>query len=250
MSFLSLWSLSWLSPMLDYQARRTIVDFGRRVYEKGLVAGTDGNLSVRVMGDRALITPSGSCLGDLRPEDIVLAEFSGRVLSGKGRPSSELPMHAAAYEERPDVGAVIHAHPPVTTAFSVAGQSLAQCVIPEIVLVFGVIPTAEYATPSSAEGPRVIRSLIRDHDALVLDRHGSLTVGRSLAEAFHKLEKVEYCARVTLYARQLGNVRMLTADEVRRLEEVRGRMGLAHGSRGCSACGTCGREVPGKPGAA
>ncbi len=227
-----------------WHLRKEIVEFGRRVYEKNLVAATDGNISVRILGDRLLITPSGFCLGELKPEDLVYADFEGRTLSGRNAPSSELPMHIAAYEERPDVHAIIHAHPPVTTAFTVAGYNLAQCVIPEVVLIFGCIPTTEYATPSSEEGPRVIRSLIRKHDALILDRHGSLTAGCSLREAYHKLEKVEHCAQVTLAARQLGNVKTLTADQVERLEEVRKKMGLGNGSSLCNLCGTCGKSGP------
>ncbi|MCK4548063.1 MAG: class II aldolase/adducin family protein [Candidatus Eisenbacteria sp.] len=227
----------------EWQIRKEIVEIGRKVYAKDLVAATDGNISVRATGDTLLITPSGSCLGELGPSDLVYADFAGRVLSGPADPSSELPMHIAAYQERPDIRAIIHAHPPITTALTLAGLSLAQCVIPEIVLVFGCIPTAAYATPSSREGPEAIRSLVRKHDALVLDRHGSLTVGKDLTDAFRKLEKVEYCARVTHAARQVGNLKTLTADEVNRLEEIRKQMGLGDGSSLCNLCGTCGKDA-------
>lgn len=232
----------------DWRLRREIVEFGRRVYEKDLAAGSDGNISARVMSDRLLITPSGCCLGELRAEELVYVDFNGNLLSGRGKPSSELPMHIVAFKERPDVEAIIHAHPPIATAFTVAGLTLAQCVIPEIVLAFGCIPTAEYATPSSDEGPRVIRSLVKKHDALVLDRHGSLTLGKNLADAFRKLEKVEHCARVTLAARQLGRVKTLSEDEIRRLEEVRQQLGLGAGSSLCNLCGACGRETKGQGG--
>jgi len=227
----------------EWRLRREIVEVGRKVYQKDLAAASDGNISARVMGDRLLITPSGCCLGELKPDDLVHLDFEGRVLSGRNKPSSEFPMHVAAYRERPDVHAVIHAHPPITTAFTVAGLTLAQCVIPEVVLAFGCIPTAEYATPSSDEGPGVIRDLIRKHDALILDRHGSLTVGKTATEAFRKLEKVEHCAKVTLAARQLGEVKNLTPDEIRRLGEVREKMGLGNGSTLCNLCGTCGKET-------
>jgi L-fuculose-phosphate aldolase len=225
--------------MTEWQLRRDIVTIGLKMYEKDFVAATDGNISARLNSDRMLITPSGSCLGELTPNQLVLVDFNGRVLSGTAKPSSETPMHIMAYRQRPDVNAVIHAHPPVTTGFSVAGESLAQCVIPEIVVVFGTIPTAEYATASSDEGAHVIKGLIGNHDAIILDRHGTLTVGIDLVDAFRKLEKVEHCARVTLTARQLGRVKKLSAEEIKKLEEVRKKMGYADQVSLCERCGVC-----------
>jgi L-fuculose-phosphate aldolase len=156
-------------------------------------------------------------------------------------------MHLEVYGQRPDVGAVIHAHPPLATAFTVAGISLAQCVIPEVVLTMGTIPTTEYATPSTEAGREAVRELIRKHDALVLDRHGALTVGPDLISAYRKLEKVEHCAQVTLAARQLGNVRTLPPEEVRRLEAMRAELGLGKSVQACSNCGTCGKGITEEP---
>ncbi len=225
--------------MNEWQLRREIVAIGKQAYERGLVTATDGNISVRIMGDRFLITPSGSCLGELAPEQLVYVDQEGRVLSG-GKPTGELSMHLAAYRERPDINAVLHAHPPITTGFTVAGQSLAQCVIPEVVVIFGTIPTTEYATISTEEGARVIRELIRDHDALILDRHGTITVGKTLIEAYRKLEKVEYCAQVTLVAKQLGKVRTLSPEQIQKLEAVRQKYGYQGKQSLCEACGLCG----------
>lgn len=222
----------------EWQIRREIVAIGKQAYDKGLVTATDGNISVRVMGDRLLITPSGSCLGELKAEQLVYVDFDGKVLSG-GKPTGELSMHLAAYRERPDINAVLHAHPPITTGFTIAGESLAQCVIPEVVVIFGTIPTTEYATISTDEGAKVVRELIKNHDALILDRHGVLTVGKSLIDAYRKLEKVEYCAQVTLVARQLGRVKTLSADEIMRLESVRKKYGYAGNQSLCEQCGIC-----------
>jgi len=225
--------------MTEWQLRRDIVTIGRKIYEKDFVAATDGNISARLIGNRMLITPSGSCLGELMPNHLVLVDLNGRVLSGTAKPSSETPMHLMAYSQRSDINAVIHAHPPVTTGFTVAGESLAQCVIPEIVVAFGTIPTAEYATASSDEGAHAIKELIGNHDAIVLDRHGTLTVGSDLVDAFRKLEKVEHCARVTLTARQLGHVRTLTAAEINKLEEIRKKLGYENNISLCQRCGVC-----------
>jgi L-fuculose-phosphate aldolase len=224
-----------------------MVTIGQRMYQRGYVAATDGNISVKMVDERVLITPAGVCLGELRPEELVVTELGGTVCDQSQRPSTELPMHLEVYGQRPDVGAVIHAHPPLATAFTVAGISLAQCVIPEVVLSMGTIPTTEYASPSTEAGREAVRELIKKHDALVLDRHGALTVGPDLISAYRKLEKVEHAAQVTLAARQLGNVRTLPPEEVRRLEAMRAELGLGKSVEACSNCGTCGKEIAEEP---
>jgi L-fuculose-phosphate aldolase len=226
----------------EIEQRQQMVAIGRRMYQRGYVAATDGNISVRLDDGRILITPSGVCLGEMGPVDLVAIESGGAVCDQTQRPSTELPMHLEVYGQRPDVSAVIHAHPPLATAFTVAGIDLAQCVIPEVVLTMGRIPTTRYATPSTEQGREAVRDLIGEHDALVLDRHGTLTVGPDLTSAYRKLEKVEHAAQVTLAARQLGNVRTLPPEEVRRLETMRVDLGLGDEVTSCSRCGTCGRE--------
>lgn len=222
----------------EWQLRREIVDIGKKAYDRGLVSATDGNISCRVMGDRFLITPSGSCLGELKPDQLVYVDFDGKVLSG-GKPTGELSMHLAAFRERSDINAVLHAHPPVTTGFTIAGESLAQCVIPEVVMIFGTIPTTEYATISTDEGAQVIKNLIKNHDAIILDRHGTITVGKSLTDAYRKLEKVEYCAQVTLAARQLGQVKTLSTEQIKKLDAVRKQYGYEGQASLCEQCGVC-----------
>jgi L-fuculose-phosphate aldolase len=197
-----------------------IIEIGRRIYDKGLAAGTDGNISCRSASGRILITGSGTSLGELEPKDIISVDFGGKVYSGKRKASSELPMHLAAYKLRPDINAVIHAHPPVATGLSVAGLTLDSPVIPEIVMTLGKIPTAPYATPSTEEGARSITGLIVDHDAVLLDHHGAVTVGKTLKEAFYKMEKVEYAAKVILTAKRLGEVIELTAEQISRLRDL------------------------------
>ena len=223
----------------EWQLRREIVDIGKRAYDKDFVTATDGNISARVMSDRLLITPSGCCLGELKPEQLIYINFDGKILSGKSKPTSEFPMHLTAYRERPDINAVIHAHPPITTGFTIAGESLAQCVIPEVVLIFGKIPTTEYATPTTEEGANVIKKLIKNYDALILDRHGTLTVGKDLLDAYRKLEKVEYCARVTLTARQLGRIITLSDEEIEKLDIIRKKYGHNNYIPLCEQCGIC-----------
>jgi len=234
--------------------REEIVRVCRLMWEKGFVAASDGNVSVRLGDDRLLTTPSGLSKGFLSPSDVVMTDMDGKPVrlfyhgDKQLKPSSEILLHLEVYRQRPDVCAVVHAHPPLAIAFTIAGVSLAQCVLPEVVVNLGQVPTTAYATPATAEGPVVIRDLIRDHDALIIDRHGTVTVGPTLFDAYMKLEKVEHLAQVTLAARQLGRVGLLPPEEVRKLVEMRRKaLGLPpeYQGPGCVHCGACGRETIG-----
>lgn len=236
--------------------RQEIVEVCRLMYGRNLIAASDGNVSVR-WGEKHLITtPTGLYKGFLRPEDLVVTDLEGRLVpesiapSNGRRPSAELRLHLEVYRQRPDVRAVVHAHPPITTALTVAGVSLAPCVLPETLVTLGTILTTAYATPTSAQGPEVIRPYIRDHDALVLDRHGAVTVGDSAFSAYGRMEKVENTAQVILAARQAGGVTILPLDEIRRLSAMRDaalRPGRAFAGPDCHLCGACEgvRRAPG-----
>jgi len=228
--------------------RKEIVRVGRLLHERGYVAATDGNVSVRLSKNRILSTPSGFSKGFLAPEQLVVTDLEGKRVpsyepaSRALKPTSELPMHLEAYRRRPDIGAVVHAHPPICVALSIAGISLAKCLLPEVVVTLGLIPTTEYATPSSAEGPGAIRDLIANHDALVIRRHGTLTVGQDPFDAYLKVEKMEHAAYVTLILRQLGQETPLPPAEIAKLLQMRREKGLA--SEGeeedfCASCGVC-----------
>jgi len=221
----------------EWHIRRELVRYARRTYERGYVAATDGNLSARLGAGRVLVTPSGCCLGEVEVASLVVVDLGGRPLSGRSKPTSELALHLKVYERRADVQAVVHAHPVYVNAFSFAGIEVDACAIPEAVVSLGRAPLTKYATPSSPEGAAVIQGLIEQHDALVLQRHGSLTVGRDIREAYMRLEKLEHAAHVSLLARQLGGVRPLSADELRRLAEVSERYGwktAEHVQRQCA----------------
>jgi L-fuculose-phosphate aldolase len=227
----------------EHEMRREMVRVGRLMWERGYVAATDGNLSARLGGDRLLVTASGLSKGFLSDDDLVVIRLDGELLPsyrGRGlRPSSEISMHLEVYRQRPDVHAVVHAHPPLATAFSIAGVSLARCVIPEVIVTMGGIPTAEYATPGTTEVPASIRQAIRDHDALIMAHHGSLTVGRTLWEAYMRLEKVEHTAEITLAAQQLGRVNTLAPQDVDKLAEKRRELLQREGRDICVDCAVC-----------
>ncbi len=235
----------YTTRLSEHELRQEVIRVCRLLWERGYVAATDGNVSVRLSRDRVLATPSGFSKGFIKPEELIVVDMEGKKLSrghGAGerlKPTSELLMHLEAYRQRPDVHGVVHAHPPTTVAFTIAGVSLAKCVLPEVVITLGSIPTAEYATPSTAEGPEVVRDLVRDYDAIVLDRHGTLTVGTTVWDAYLRLEKVEHTAEVTLVARQLGAVRTLSPEQLSKLTEMRRQWMIARGRDVCQGCTVC-----------
>ncbi|MCA9754324.1 MAG: class II aldolase/adducin family protein [Candidatus Eisenbacteria bacterium] len=193
------------------------LEVGRRLDAKGWVAANDGNLSVRESDGTFLVTASGAPKGYLRRDQILRVDSEGKVLSGEGRPSSELGLHLTIYRERPDVSAVVHAHPPVSTAYAVAREPLDACVLPELVLTLGRIPIAPYATPGTPELGASIVDAIRTHDAVLLANHGAVTAGKDLESAYFTMERVEHGARILLYAHLLGRVTPLGTSEVERL---------------------------------
>ncbi|MBW7863377.1 MAG: class II aldolase/adducin family protein [Candidatus Hydrogenedens sp.] len=203
--------------MTDKEARAAVCEAGRRLYAKNLVAATDGNISVRLGRDRYICTPSGVSKGFMTPEMLVVADGKGNKIRGGGKVTSEFFTHLAAYEERPDIGAVVHAHPAYATALTLAGISMTDAVVPEVIMTLCAIPTTAYATPGCAEGADVVRPWIRDYDAILLDRHGAVTVGKTVFEAYLKMEKLEHTAQVLYAAHCLGRVRTLHTDMVEKL---------------------------------
>jgi L-fuculose-phosphate aldolase len=220
-----------------------MVRIGRLMWERGYVAAAEGNLSAWLGPDRLLATPSGVSKGFLSAQDLVVIRLDGEPVPsyrGRGRrPSSEILMHLEVYRQRPDVHAVVHAHPPAATAFSIAGVTLARCILPEVVITLGGIPTAEYATPGTAEVPESISQAIQEYDAVILAHHGTLTVGQTLWDAYQQLEKVEHAAQITLIARQLGQVKTLSREAVNKLMAQRREWLRRQGRDACQGCNVC-----------
>ena len=206
--------------MRQAQLRQEIVRVCRMLHQKNYLAGTDGNVSVR-LGDQVLITPSGVNKGMMEEDQVITVDLEGRLLAGTGRPTSELRMHLLVYELRPEAGAVVHAHLPYATACTLAGISLLEPILPEVVITLKGIPTAAYATPGTEEVPKALRDFIQEFDAILLSRHGAITVGRDLMDAYNKMEKLEHTARVVLAARLQGPVSPLSASEVEKLRRLR-----------------------------
>jgi L-fuculose-phosphate aldolase len=209
---------------MDYEKeRRAICAAGRALYRRGYVAGSDGNLSVRVGENRLLITPSGVGKGRLRPEMLLLTDLDGRVLEGDRHPSSEGKMHLEVYRTRPDVRAVVHAHPPVATAFAVCRRAMDVPYIAELVLGLGTVPvTAGFAMPSTDQVTESMRPFIPEHNAVLLANHGLVCWGESLLQAFDRLETVEHVGKILMNAQALGGAVALTEEETNGLLSLRG----------------------------
>ncbi len=216
-----------------HQAKLDIIETGRRVYNQGYVASNDGNISCRIDEDRILTTPTGMSKGFLKIEELVVTDMDGKKVSGVKNPSSELGMHIFLYRERPDIRAVVHAHPPTATGFSVAGIPLTECVLPEVVITLGAIPIAEYGTPGGSEISEPIRKWVKDYDAYLLENHGATTIGTSVMNAYYKMETMEHFAKIMLVARQLGGFNTLNAEQVQKLVQIRERMGIRGPSPAC-----------------
>jgi L-fuculose-phosphate aldolase len=203
------------------------VEAGRRLYARGHVASNDGNITARLDDQRLITTPRSVSKGFMTPDMMVVVDHDGRKLAGDREPSSELPMHLEIYRHRPDVGAVVHAHPPIATGFAVAGIPLTRAVLAEVITTLGSVPIAAYGTPSTSELPAAVRKYIKAHDGMLLANHGAVTCGPDVMAAYYKMETIEHFAKISLVARLLGREHLISRGEVERLQELRGTYGIA-----------------------
>jgi class II aldolase/adducin family protein len=209
---------------MTYEAERALMcAVGKLLYDRGYVAANDGNLSMKTAPDRLLVTPSGVSKGRLTPDMLLVTDLEGNVLEGNRHPSSETKMHLAVYRGRPDVGAVVHAHPPVSTAFAVCRRGMETPYLSELVTGLGAVPcTPSFAMLSTDQVPRSVEPYLADHCAVLLANHGALTWGEDLWEAFDRMETVEHTAKILLNARLLGDPVALTQEETAELRSMQG----------------------------
>ena len=189
----------------------------------GFTPGTSGNLSVRLDEQRILVTPTGVSKYLMKSADMVIVDRQGRLLAGVRQVTSEIGMHLAVYDSRPDVAAVVHAHPPIATAFACAGRALDEMLCQEAVMTLGVVPLAEFATTGTKEVAASLAPYIAGHDSILMANHGVVSYGTSLIEAFLRMETVEHLAEVTLIAHQLGSPQLLRRDQIEQLRHAKAR---------------------------
>lgn len=201
--------------------KEDICEIGRRLYGHGYIVATEGNVSIRISDGEIISTPTGICKGHMSPDLIVTCDMSGKEIAGELKVSTEIKMHLAVYDARPDVKAVVHAHPPKSTGFAVAGVPLDRAVLAEVVVILGCVPLASYGTPSTQELADSVKSLVRKADGLLLSNHGALTVGGDVYDAYYKMEVIEHFSEISLVSRLLGGERLLPREEVSRLLSLR-----------------------------
>ena len=209
----------------EEEHRRDICAVGRWIHERGYVASTDGNISLRLDPRRILTSPTGVSKGMMCADDLVIADLEGRKLSGRRNPSSELAMHLLIYRRRPDINAVCHAHPPVATGYAAAGIPLNKAILAELVLSLGSIPVAQYGTPGTPELTDAIEPLVQSYDAILMANHGVVTYGQDLLSGFFRMETAEHFARVALVTHLLGKQVLLSSGDVEKLLAARARYG-------------------------
>lgn len=210
----------------EQQLRQQIVDVGKLVFDKGWGAANDGNISVRLDDHRVLCTPTGVSKGMMKPEDMIVCDMNGDKIEGRLGCTTELCMHLAIYGLRPDVGSVLHAHPPVATGFAAAGRGLNVAVLPEVIVNFGSIPLASYGLQGTPELTESILPFIPNYNAILMENHGAVAYGEDLWKAYFRMETVEHSARILLVAELLGGPKVLPRFEVQRLFEARKRYGV------------------------
>jgi L-fuculose-phosphate aldolase len=215
-----------MSTRAEEQVRAEIVEAGRRLYARAYIASNDGNISARLDDQRLITTPKSVSKGFMTPDMMVIVDYEGHKIAGERDPSTELPMHLEIYRNRPDVNAVVHAHPPLATGFAVAGIPLTRAVLAEVITTLGSIPIAEYGTPSTDELPSAVRKYIKAHDGMLLANHGAVTCGPTVMGAYYKMETIEHFAKISLVARLLGRENLISKDEVERLQGLRGFYGI------------------------
>jgi L-fuculose-phosphate aldolase len=205
----------------ESQHRNDIIDICKRVHSNGWVASNDGNISIRTGPDAVLCTPTGMSKGYLTADQLVKVDMDGNKLEGELEASSEVKMHLDVYKNKQGINSAVHAHPPYSTAYAVAGIPLDQCVIPEIIVSLGSIPLTKYGTPSTSEIPDNIRDYLGDHNAFLLENHGAFTIGNDVHQAYYRMESMELFAKISLLAKTLGNVNTISEENVQKIMDMR-----------------------------
>ncbi len=229
----------------ERELRDDIIQIGRLVYEKGWVAANDGNISVRLDQERLLCTPTGVSKGMMHRDDLIICDMKGNKIEGRKERTSEILMHLTVYEMRPDVRAVVHAHPPVSTGWATAGRELNQALLPEVVIGLGCVPLAEYGLPGTPALTDPMLPYIPKYDAIMMANHGAVCYADEVFKAFFKMETVEHYARIALVAELLGGAKVLPRLEVDKLLDSRTRYGVKARVAGEPGCPVSAEDVLG-----
>ncbi|TCS78095.1 L-fuculose-phosphate aldolase [Muricomes intestini] len=210
-------------PRTQEQYKEDIVQVGKELYEKGLLVGTDGNMSIRIGRNEIFITASGICKGKMQAENITAVDMEGNVLSGQ-KPARDIRMHLAAYRQRPDIKAVVHAHPPITTGYAMSEVSFDKVALPEVMFALKGISVTRYTTPTTIEVPREVTRVLKEYpesETILLANHGALTISTTdVYDAFYKMETLEMFARANIVSKILGHTRYLNEEQMKNVNRL------------------------------
>ena len=215
----------------DAEARRDILEVGRRMYARGFAAANDGNISARVGDDAVWVTPTAVSKGFMTEDMLIKTDLDGNILEGERKPSSEIRMHLRLYKELPEIGGVVHAHPPVSASFAAAGIPLDQALLQESVVLLGVIPVAPYALPGSDGLADSVVPFCHEYNGLLLEHHGAVAWAGDVIHAYYRLESIEYNATVAMYTRMMDIGRPLKESQIDELLKLRPSWGVTAGGR-------------------
>lgn len=230
----------WNSGINDRKLKEEICEIGRRVYNKGFAAANDGNISIRVGDNEVLCSPTMICKGFMTPDDICAVDMKGNQIAGKKKRTSEILLHLAIMEARPDVKAVVHCHPPHATAFAVAREAIPQCVLPEVEVFMGEVPLAPYETPGGNEFAETVVPFLKATNTVILTNHGTVSFGKTLEEAYWKTEILDSYCRILILAKQIGGITYLNEQKSRELIDLKKRLGFddpRFHNENCDLCG-------------
>jgi len=226
--------------MNEHKLKEQLCEIGRRVYAKGFAAANDGNISVRLNDREIMCTPTMVSKGFMKIEDMCKVDYEGKQLGGTRKRSSEILLHLAVYKNRPDVNAVVHCHPPHATAFAVAGVPIPMCILPEVEVFLGEVPTANYETPGTQKFAETIVPHLKSSNTIILANHGTVTFGPDLEKAYWNSEIIDAYCRILILSRQLGNVNYFTQNQTKELLDLKKRLGYDdvrfHREGNCDLC--------------
>lgn len=227
--------------MNEYKLKEQICEIGRRLYNRGFAAANDGNITIRLNDREVLCTPTMVSKGFMKPEDICKVDYDGKQLAGTKRRTSEVLLHLAIYKRRPDVMAVVHCHPPHATAFAVAGEPIPKCVLPEVEVFLGEVPTAEYETPGGLKFAETVVPHLDQSNTILLANHGTVTFGPTLENAYFNSEIIDAYCKILILARQVGRVNYFSNQQTQELLDLKKRLGYDdarfHRGENCDLCG-------------
>ena len=227
----------------EWQARKDICEVGRRLYDKGFAAANDGNISVRLAPDRILCTPTGVSKGYLKPDDLGIVDLEGKQISGTKKRTSEILLHLSVYKARPDIGGVLHCHPPHATAFAMVHESIPKCVLPEVEVFLGEVPIARYETPGTQIFADTVLPYVHNCNTMLLANHGSVAFSKEIMTAYFNTEIIDAYCRMLILAKQLGPLKYLSEGQVGELLQFKKRLGIDDPRLHMEDCDLCGNSL-------